>query len=89
MIQPGPFKWRHFQAEIILPCVRRYPRYSPSYYDLEEMMKAGIINILITDHITTELLMRYESDEERNSYLWNAHWCSSSLMPFKETSLAT
>lgn len=62
MIQPNPFKCRHFQAEITLLCVRWYLRYSLSYCNLEEMMKAGIMNILITDHVTAELLMRYESD---------------------------
>jgi transposase-like protein len=34
----NPFKWRHFQPEIILLCVRRYLRYALSYRDLEEMM---------------------------------------------------
>lgn len=33
-----PFKWRHFESEIILLCVRWYLRYSLSYRDLEEMM---------------------------------------------------
>src|SRR6266516_519072 len=33
-----PFKWRHFQAEIILLCVRWYLRYPLSYRDLEEIM---------------------------------------------------
>ena len=38
-----PFKWRHFQPEIILLCVRWYLRYPLSYRDLEEMMAvAGI-----------------------------------------------
>lgn len=32
------FKWRHFQAESILLCVRWYLRYPLSYRDLEEMM---------------------------------------------------
>jgi len=32
-----PFKWRHFQAKMILLCVRWYPRYPLSYRDLEEM----------------------------------------------------
>jgi hypothetical protein len=27
MSQPSPFKWRHFEAEIILLCVRWYVRY--------------------------------------------------------------
>jgi IS6 family transposase len=34
-----PFKWRHFQAEMILLCVRWYLRYPLSYRDLEEMMR--------------------------------------------------
>jgi hypothetical protein len=34
----NPFKWRHFQPEIILLTVRWYLRYSLSYRDLEEMM---------------------------------------------------
>jgi transposase, IS6 family len=34
----NPFKWRHFQADIILLCVRWYLRYSLSYRDLEEIM---------------------------------------------------
>ncbi len=33
-----PFKWRHFQADFILLCVRWYLRYPLSYRDLEEMM---------------------------------------------------
>ncbi len=35
----SPFKWRHFEAEIILLCVRWYQRYALSYRDLEEMMR--------------------------------------------------
>ena len=38
MSQPKLFKYRHYQAEIILLCVRWYLRYSLSYRDLEEMM---------------------------------------------------
>ena len=34
----NPFKWRHFQADIILLCIRWYLRYALSYRDLEEMM---------------------------------------------------
>ncbi len=35
----SPFKWRHFEPEIILLCVRWYCRYGLSYRDLEEMMR--------------------------------------------------
>ena len=37
-----PFKWRHFEAEIILLCVRWYLRYSLSYRDLEELMQERV-----------------------------------------------
>ncbi len=33
------FKWRHYEAAIILLCVRWYLRYALSYRDLEEMMR--------------------------------------------------
>jgi transposase-like protein len=49
MNQQSPFKWRHFEAEILLLCVRWYLRYSLSYRDLEEMMaERG----LAVDHTT-------------------------------------
>jgi transposase-like protein len=38
MSNQNPFKWRHFESEIILLCVRWYLRYSLSYRNLEEMM---------------------------------------------------
>ena len=45
----NPFKWRHFESEIILLNVRWYLRYSLSYRDLEEMtLERG----LKVDHTT-------------------------------------
>jgi transposase, IS6 family len=44
-----PFKWRHFQAEIILLCIRWYLRYALSYRDLEELMLERGLHI---DHTT-------------------------------------
>ena len=38
MNSKSPFKWRHFQEEFILLCVRWYLRYPLSYRNLEEMM---------------------------------------------------
>jgi len=38
MAEQYPFKWRHFQSDIILLCVRWYLRYPVSYRQLEEMM---------------------------------------------------
>ena len=49
MNQQHPFKWRHFEANIILLCVRWYLRYALSYRDLEEMMLERGLSI---DHTT-------------------------------------
>ena len=44
-----PFKWHHFQGEIILQCVRWYNRYSLSYRKIEELMvERGVL----VDHTT-------------------------------------
>ena len=39
------FKWKHYQAEIILVCVRWYLKYPLSYRNLEEMMQERGLNI--------------------------------------------
>ena len=49
MSSAQPFKWRHFQADIILLNVRWYLRYGLSYRDLEEMMLERDIEV---DHTT-------------------------------------
>jgi len=49
MSVPPVFKWRHFQAEIILLNVRWYCRYALSYRDLEEMMQERGVEV---DHST-------------------------------------
>ncbi len=49
MTNQSPFKWRHFESEIILLCVRWYLRYSLSYRDLEEMMLERGLHV---DHTT-------------------------------------
>src|SRR5450432_3708080 len=49
MIEQHPFKWRHFEAEILLLCVRWYLRYALSYRDLEEMMAERGLSV---DHTT-------------------------------------
>jgi transposase-like protein len=43
------FKWRHYEPEIILLCVRWYLRYQLSYRDLEEMMRERGLSV---DHTT-------------------------------------
>jgi len=45
----NPFKWRHFQSDIILLCVRWYLRSALSYRDLEEMMLERGLHV---DHTT-------------------------------------
>jgi IS6 family transposase len=49
MDQQNPFKWRHFEKEIILLNVRWYLRYPLSYRNLEEMMLERGLKI---DHTT-------------------------------------
>jgi transposase, IS6 family len=49
MSHPSPFKWRHFESEILLLCVRWYLRYALSYRDLEEMMAERGLSV---DHTT-------------------------------------
>jgi Transposase and inactivated derivatives len=49
MTEQNPFRWRHFQADIILLCVRWYLRYTLSYRDLEEIMLERGLHV---DHTT-------------------------------------
>jgi IS6 family transposase len=49
MAESDPFKWRHYQGEIILLCIRWYLRYALSYRDLEEMMRERGLSL---DHTT-------------------------------------
>src|ERR1041385_4988604 len=63
MIEQDPFKWRHFQAEIILLCVRWYLRYSLSYRDLEEIMLERGLHV---DHTTIyRWVQRYAPELEK------------------------
>ncbi|EFH85092.1 IS6 family transposase [Ktedonobacter racemifer] len=63
MIKQTPFKWRHFEAEIILLCVRWYLRYSLSYRDLEEMMLERGLHV---DHTTIyRWVQRYAPELEK------------------------
>jgi transposase-like protein len=49
MTEQNPFKWRHFEAEVILLCIRWYLRYALSYRDLEEIMRERGLHV---DHTT-------------------------------------
>lgn len=65
------FKWRHFQADIILFCVRWYLRSALSYRDLEEMMLERGLQV---DHTTIyRWVQRYAPELERR--------CRSHLKP--------
>src|SRR5438105_5392439 len=59
----NPFKWRHFESEIMLVCVRWYLRYSLSYRDLEEMMRERGMHV---DHTTIyRWVQRYAPELEK------------------------
>jgi transposase, IS6 family len=63
MSDPSPFKWRHFEGEIILLCVRWYLRYALSYRDVEEL--AGERGLSV-DHTTVfRWVQRYVPELER------------------------
>jgi transposase-like protein len=49
MSDPALFKWRHFQADMILCAVRWYLRYALSYRDVEELLRE---RGLAVDHTT-------------------------------------
>jgi transposase, IS6 family len=49
MDTPSPFKWRHFEGDMILLCVRWYLRYALSYRDVEELARERGLSV---DHTT-------------------------------------
>jgi transposase, IS6 family len=49
MAEQHPFKWRHFEADIILLCVWWYLRSAFSCRDLEELMQERGLQV---DHTT-------------------------------------
>ena len=65
MAKPHPFKWRHYEPEIILLCVRWYLRYSLSYRDVTEMMHERGLTL---DHTTIfRWVQRYAPELEKRS----------------------
>jgi transposase, IS6 family len=63
MRDPSLFKWRHFEADIILCTVRWYLRYALSYRDVEELMHERGVSV---DHTTTfRWVQRYAPELER------------------------
>ncbi len=64
----NPFKWRHFNHEIILTCVRWYCKYALSYRDLEEMM---IERGACVDHSTVyRWVYRYSPELEKRMHYY-------------------
>src|SRR6185503_452061 len=65
LTKSNPFKWRHYESEIILLCVRWYLRYALSYRDLEEMMEERNLTV---DHTTIyRRVQRYAPELEKRS----------------------
>ena len=63
MTEQHPFKWRHYEADIILLCVRWYLRYPLSYHHLEEMMHERRLPV---DHTTIyRWVQRYAPELDR------------------------
>jgi transposase-like protein len=61
------FKWRHYQGEIILLCVRWYLRYALSYRDLEEMMRERGLSLdhtTIYGSVSKNILATFHSSDE-------------------------
>jgi transposase, IS6 family len=57
------FKWRHFQADIILCTVRWYLRYALSYRDVEELLRERGVEV---DHTTIfRWVQRYAPELEK------------------------
>jgi transposase, IS6 family len=63
MNDPSLFKWRHFQADIILCAVRWYLRYALSYRDVEELLRERGVAV---DHTTVfRWVQRYAPELEK------------------------
>jgi IS6 family transposase len=56
MAEQHPFKWRHFEADIILLCVWWYLRSAFSCRDLEELMQERGLQV---DHTTIYLAYHF------------------------------
>ena len=61
------FKWKHFQGEIILGCVRWYCKYGISYRELEEMMLERCVEV---DHTTIYRWVQQYAPELEKRLRW-------------------
>jgi IS6 family transposase len=62
------FKWRHFEGEIILHCVRWYCKYGISYRDLQEMMEERGVGV---DHTTLYRWVQAYAPEIEKRLRWH------------------
>jgi transposase, IS6 family len=63
LTKSNSFKWRRYEPEVILLCVRWYLRYVLSYRDLEEMMGERCLTV---DHTTIyRWVQRYAPELEK------------------------
>ena len=71
--QAESFKWRHYQGDVILQCVRWYCKYGISYRDLEEMMEE---RGLLVDHTTLYRWVQHYAPELKKRVEWyNRRYC--------------
>ncbi len=64
-----PFKWRHFQGEIILLCVRWYLRYALSYRNLSEIMIERGLSVAHTTIYRWVMIYAPEMEKRSRNYL--------------------
>jgi transposase, IS6 family len=75
MSDPALFKWRHFEADIILCAVRWYLRYALSYRDVEELLRERGVWV---DHTTVfRWVQRYAPELDQR--------CRPSLRPTNDS----
>jgi transposase, IS6 family len=75
MAEQQSFKWRHFEAEIILVCVSWYLRSALSYRDLEELiLERG----LLVDHTTISRWVQHYAPELEKRCRTQLKACSDS-----------
>ena len=60
MSKSNPFKWRHYQAQIILRCVRWYCSYPLSYRQVAEMVNERGMDV----HHTTVFRWVQDTDQK-------------------------
>jgi len=76
------FKYRHFQGEIILQCVRWYCKYGISYRDLEEMIFERGVEV---DHTTIYRWVQRYAPEMEKRMRWYLKGCYGSSWRVDET----